>query len=237
MAAATCCILSRSACSSLCALWGDTFSAGPSDVHRYYAKSMEVGGTKICAILVRVCLCACLGAWFPQIRVGSLGCFGEGFDSSSTFQCSPFKKCCRNKVLCDFTIFIPLAFLYLPHFPLSLLFLSSLHCWRCSTLCLRRDTSPSVTHQKRAFIRYPQVCPVVCLCYLFHRVWAAVPTPPRGRPFKCSFTEAAAAPVCCWQGEPRMISGVFFSEPSCRCNVYQQAHLFASLFLRVASGA
>lgn len=34
MAAVTCCILSRSACSPLCALWGDTFSAGSSHVHR-----------------------------------------------------------------------------------------------------------------------------------------------------------------------------------------------------------
>lgn len=193
MAAVTCCILSRSACSSLCALWGDTFSAGSSDVHRYNVKSREVGGTKICAILVLDCLRACLGAWFPEIHVGFLGCFGEGFDSSLTFQCSSVKKCCWNKILCDFTIFIPLAFLYLPHLPLSLLFLSSLHCWRCSTLCLRRDTSPSVTHQKRAFIRYPQVCRVACLCYLFPRVSAAVPTPPTARPLKCSFTAAAGS--------------------------------------------
>lgn len=111
------------------------------------------------------------------------------FDSSSTFQCSSIENCCLTKLLCDFTIFIPLAFLYLPHFPLSLLFLSSLHCWRCSTLCLRRDTSPSVTHRKRAFIRYPQVCPVVCLCYIFPLVSAA----PAGstRSLNCSFIKAA----------------------------------------------
>lgn len=100
----------------LCALWGDTFSAGSSDIHRYYVKSREVGGTKICAILVLVGLRACLGAWFPEIRVGFLGCFGEGFDSFLTFRCSSIKKCC-SKILCDFTIFIPLAFLYLPHLP------------------------------------------------------------------------------------------------------------------------
>lgn len=63
MAAVTCCILSRSACSSLCALWGDTFSVGPSDVHRYYVKSREVGDTKnLCdpGSRVSVCMFRCM---------------------------------------------------------------------------------------------------------------------------------------------------------------------------------
>lgn len=194
MAAVTCCILSRSACSSLCALWGDTFSVGSSDVHRYYVKLREVGDTKnLCDPGSPASVCM-LGCMIPlNKRRYFLAASGKVYwvDSSSTFQCSSIENCCLTKLLCDFTIFyiffIPLAFLYLPHFLLSLLFLSSLHCWRCSTLCLRRDTSPSVTHQKRAFIRYTQVCRVVCSCYICPLVSAA----PTGRSLKCSFIEAA----------------------------------------------
>lgn len=63
LAAVTCCILSRSACSSLCALWGDTFSVGSSDVHRYYVKSREVGDTiNLCdpGSRVSVCMFRCM---------------------------------------------------------------------------------------------------------------------------------------------------------------------------------
>lgn len=64
----------------LCVHCGETLSLLlPPDVHRYYVKSREVGGTKICAVLVLVCLRACLGAWVPQLRVRFLGCFGESF--------------------------------------------------------------------------------------------------------------------------------------------------------------
>lgn len=78
----------------LCVHCGETLSLLlPPDVHRYYVKSREVGGTKICAVLVLVCLRACLGAWFPQLHVEvSWLLWGRFSDSSSAFQCSSIKK-------------------------------------------------------------------------------------------------------------------------------------------------
>lgn len=113
-----------------------------------------------------------VGAWLAERCVCFLSCSGYLLLLKASSVCHwdlffncflmrTYWQCCLTNLLCSFlSVSLSSNFLPASFFPLSFPC-----CWRCSTLCLRRDTSPSVTNQKRAFIRYPQAH-LVCLCLM-----------------------------------------------------------------------
>lgn len=169
----------------LCVHCGETLSLLlPPDVHRYYVKSREVGGTKICAVLVLVCLRACLGAWFPQLHVEvSWLLWGRFSDSSSAFQCSSIKKkkCCWNKVLCDFTIFDPFWLFLIFHTSPCHFFSFPLSTADVVVHCVWGGTRAHPWPIRRGHLSGTHKFVLLSACLsLFPRVSAAVPTPPTG---------------------------------------------------------
>lgn len=134
----------------------------PFGVHCGETAAVCVGSTTLRSVCGFVCMIIevlCIFCDFGLRR--SHLCITDNFPSTvvkcqktvwlTTFAVSPLFSQCLI-----FQLFLCNSFFALP---------SPFCCWCCSTLCLRRDTSPSMTNQKKAYIRYSQALPALFLVW------------------------------------------------------------------------